>query len=109
MKPLFLRLAGLFLVAMIGLHLGAPVPPAAAQSLSGQATLQSTTFTVDNMFCALCPITVRKAMEGVEGVSSVEIDFEAKKAFVTFDPAITTAAAIAAASSDAGYPARPGG
>ncbi|WP_227010374.1 heavy-metal-associated domain-containing protein [Pelagibius marinus] len=108
MKFSLSRLAGFLLLATIGLHMGAPLPPAAAQSAGGQATLQSVTFTVDNMFCALCPVTVRKAMEGVEGVSSVEIDFEAKTAFVTFDPAITTAASIAAASSDAGYPARPG-
>ncbi len=103
------RLAGILLLAMLGLHLGAPAFPAAAQSAGGQATLQSITFTVENMFCALCPVTVRKAMAGVEGVRSVEIDFEAKSALVTFDPATTTATAIAAASTDAGYPARPDG
>ncbi len=107
MKSFLSRLAGVFLLATVGFHMGASLPPAAAQSAGGQATLQSTTFTVENMFCALCPITVRKAMEGVEGVRSVEIDFEAKTAFVTFDPAVTSAASIAAASSNAGYPARP--
>jgi mercuric ion binding protein len=58
------------------------------------------------MTCALCPVTVKRAMEGVEGVRSVEIDFEAQTAAVVFDPSITTEEAIAAASTNAGYPAR---
>lgn len=75
-------------------------PPAAAQ----EAT-QTLTFTVENMTCALCPVTVKHAMEGVAGVQSVEVDFDAKTATVTFDPAATTPEAIAAASTNAGYPA----
>ena len=59
------------------------------------------------MTCALCPITVRKAMERVEGVRSVEVDFEAKTASVAFDATATSAAEIAAASTNAGYPAKP--
>ncbi len=70
------------------------------------AQLRQTTFVVENMTCATCPITVRKAMEGVAGVSAVTIDFAAKTARATYDPARTTAAAIAAASTNAGYPAR---
>lgn len=67
------------------------------------------TFTVDNMTCALCPVTVKRAMEGVDGVRAVEIDFEARTATVVFDTAATTADAIAAASANAGYPAVVGG
>jgi mercuric ion binding protein len=77
--------------------------PATAQSV---ATEQTVTFTVDNMTCALCPVTVKAAMAGVEGVRSVEIDFEARTATVIFDPAATSADAVAAASANAGYPAR---
>jgi mercuric ion binding protein len=77
--------------------------PATAQSV---ATEQTVTFTVDNMTCALCPVTVKAAMAGVEGVRSVEIDFEARTATVIFDPAATNADAVAAASANAGYPAR---
>lgn len=80
--------------------------PAASQSASTQAVKDQTeTFAIQNMFCALCPITVRKAMERVVGVKSVKIDFDAKTATVVFDPAVTNAASIAAASTDAGYPA----
>lgn len=67
---------------------------------------ETRTFTIENMTCAACPITVRKAMQGVDGVKSVDVDFGAKTATVVFDPAVTTPDAIAKASTNAGYPAR---
>lgn len=67
---------------------------------------EARTFTIENMTCAACPITVRKAMQGVEGVKSVDVDFGAKTATVVFDPDVTTPDAIAKASTNAGYPAR---
>lgn len=94
--------------ALFGLTAVAPVAatPAAAQTTAAEQTV---TFTVDKMTCALCPVTVKRAMEGVAGVRAVEIDFEAKTATVVFDSAATNADAIAAASADAGYPAVVGG
>jgi mercuric ion binding protein len=44
-------------------------------------------------------------MSGVEGVQSVEVDFDSRSAMVIFDPALTNAATIAEASAQAGYPA----
>lgn len=82
--------------------------PLAAQSATLQAAaVQTTTFKIENMTCALCPVTVKKAMEGVEGVRSVEVDFDAKTATVVFEPPATTPEAIATASTNAGYPAKP--
>lgn len=90
----------------VGWMTGTIATPAASQSASTQAVQDQTeTFAIQNMTCALCPITVRKAMDGVAGVKSVKIDFDAKTATVVFDPAVTNAAAIAAASTNAGYPA----
>jgi mercuric ion binding protein len=57
------------------------------------------------MTCALCPVTVKKAIENVTGVQSVQIDYAARTATAIFDPAVTSVEAIAAASTDAGYPA----
>ena len=68
---------------------------------------QSMTFAVDKMTCAACPITVRKAMEGVKGVTSVTVDLDAKTATAVFDPSVATSEQIAAASTNAGYPATP--
>ncbi len=74
--------------------------------LSGTAFAeeQTVSLTVEKMFCALCPITVTKAMEQVEGVSAVEVDFETKLAVVTFDDATTGWQQVALASTNAGYP-----
>lgn len=84
-----------------------PQSEANAQSTTVATETATATFVIENMTCALCPITVRKAMEGVEGVRSVEVDFEAKTATVVFDPSAASPADIAAASTNAGYPAQP--
>lgn len=68
---------------------------------------QTVTFAVENMTCGLCPVTVKKAMEDVAGVKSVAIDVQAKSATVVFDPSAASAVDIAAASTNAGYPAKP--
>lgn len=78
--------------------------PAVAQPAVQQAT-KTTSFDIKNMTCALCPVTVKKAMTDVKGVKSVEVNFKAKTATVVFDPSSTNEGAIAAASANAGYPA----
>ncbi len=76
-------------------------------TISGTALAaeQTVTLAVEKMYCALCPITVSKAMEGVEGVSRVEADYVTKLAVATYDDAITDWQEIALASANAGYPA----
>lgn len=69
------------------------------------AAQQTATFAVEKMYCALCPVTVTKAIERVDGVSAVEVDFDRKEAVVTYDDEVTNPDAIAAASTNAGYPA----
>jgi mercuric ion binding protein len=63
------------------------------------------TLAVENMTCALCPITVRTAIENVTGVKDVQVDFESKTAVVVFDDAEATVHDLAQASRQAGYPA----
>ncbi|MCR9193854.1 MAG: cation transporter [Hyphomonas sp.] len=94
-------------VAVLGFAgLNAVIPsPIAAQTVNTEA-LQTQTFTVDKMTCAACPITVKTAMSRVDGVRSVTVNFEARTATVTFNATVTTAAEIAEASKNAGYPAR---
>lgn len=106
MKPKFFVAAGLLALVVTGLPLiasiSSPVLVSAAQIAKSERTA---TFDVPGMYCALCPVTVKKAMESVEGVMSVTIDFEARTATVAFDPAKATIEAIGAASANAGYPA----
>lgn len=78
--------------------LAAAAPLAAAE--------RTATLAVDNMTCAACPITVKKAMSKVDGVTKVEVSYEKREAVVRFDDAKTNLQAIAKASADAGYPAR---
>lgn len=100
-------LIGLAVLTMTGsgvaLALGDSAQDRPAATVTAQ---QQTTFAIENMTCATCPITVRKAMKGVAGVTAVNVDFAAKTARATYDPRRANAAQIAAASTDAGYPAR---
>lgn len=69
------------------------------------AAEQTVTLSIENMACAVCPITVTKAIEGVEGVRQVSVKYDTKTAYVVYDDAITSWQKVAAASTNAGYPA----
>lgn len=71
------------------------------------AAERTVTLNVENMTCALCPITVRTAIEHVPGVKKVQVDLDSKTAVVVFDDAEATAQDIAEASRQAGFPATP--
>ena len=104
-RPLVIAF-GLLTLGAVGLLSTAALTPLAAQSTTAQvAATQTAILAVENMTCALCPVTVKKAMEQVKGVRSVAIDFTSKTATVVFDPSVTSIEAIAAASANAGYPA----
>jgi mercuric ion binding protein len=66
---------------------------------------QTVQFTVEKMTCATCPIAVKKAMERVDGVTDVKVDLDSKTATVVFDASEADPKAIAAASTDVGFPA----
>ncbi|MDL2400894.1 mercury resistance system periplasmic binding protein MerP [Rhizobium mayense] len=62
------------------------------------------TLDVQNMSCNLCPITVRKALEQVAGVSAVKVDFDRRTATVIYDPDKTKPEELMQATTNAGYP-----
>ncbi len=68
-------------------------------------TPKTVTLKVRNMTCSVCPITVRKALEKVQGAESVKVDLDKKTAIVTFDPDKANADALVKATAEAGYPA----
>lgn len=107
MKKASAIFVALVIVGGAGIAAATQWPSAPRERQSGLISdLQIASFTVENMTCATCPITVRRAMEGVTGVQDVKIDFAAKRATAHFDPARASINAIAAASTSAGYPAR---
>lgn len=68
------------------------------------ATPKTVTLDVQNMTCGLCPITVKKSLEKVSGVSAVKVDFDKKTATVTYDPDQAQPEALTKATTNAGYP-----
>ena len=68
------------------------------------ATTKTVTLSVPGMNCATCPITVKKALGKVDGVTKTEVNLEKRAAVVTFDDTRTNLEALTRATGDAGYP-----
>lgn len=77
---------------------------AVASNAPAWATTKTVTLSVSNMTCAVCPITVKKALSKVDGVEKAEVNYENKEAVVTFDDAKTGVEALTKATEGAGYP-----
>ena len=74
--------------------------PTTSASESDHATLM-----ISGMDCASCVMHVEKAAQNLDGVNSCAVSLASGRATVVFDPARTTAAAVAQAITAAGYPA----
>lgn len=68
------------------------------------AAPKTVTLSVPSMNCSACPITVRTALQRVDGVEKVAVTYEPKEAVVTFDDAKTTVDKLRAATANAGFP-----
>lgn len=68
------------------------------------AATQTVTLSVPDMNCAACPITVKKALSKVPGVSKIDVNLDRREARVTFDDAKANVEALTRATQDAGYP-----
>ena len=68
------------------------------------AAMQNVTLSVPGMNCATCPITVKKALTKVSGVSKIDVNLDRREARVTFDDAKSNVDALTRATKDAGYP-----
>jgi mercuric ion binding protein len=71
---------------------------------SAWAAPKTVTLSVPSMYCPVCPITVKKALTKVPGVSRVEVSLAKRQAVVTYDDAEASVAALTRATKDAGYP-----
>ncbi len=77
-----------------------------AQSTNqAQSKYQTVILDMQNMTCAMCPITIRRALQGVEGVQSAKVDFSSKTAHVTFNPKKTNIQTLIKTTTNVGYPA----
>ena len=76
-------------------------------STAAFAADKTVTLAVKNMYCAACPITVKKSLQAVPGVKTVSVSFQDKTAIVTFDDSKTNVKALTTATTNAGYPSAP--
>lgn len=74
---------------------------------SAWAATQTVTLSVPGMDCPVCPITVKKALTKIDGVTRAEVNFDQRQATVTYDDAKTSVEALTKATANAGYPSTP--
>ena len=60
-------------------------------------------FSVKGMTCDNCVRHVKQALQGVAGVTSVNVSLDKHQANLEYDPAIATVEAMATAVKEAGY------
>lgn len=59
------------------------------------ANLQKASFTIEGMTCAIgCAKTIQEELSGIEGVQTATVDFDKKRAMVSFDKTIQTPESI---------------
>jgi len=73
-------------------------------STSALADSKTVTLSVPGMYCEMCPVTVKKAIQKVDGVEKVSASFETKEAVVTFDDSRANVDKLREATAKAGYP-----
>jgi len=76
----------------------------AEATLEQQNHQQTATLDIQNMTCAMCTITIKKALQKVEGVQKVTVDYDSKTAVVIFDPQQTSNEALIKATTGTDYP-----
>ncbi len=62
-------------------------------------------YQIEKMTCGSCVGNIEKALSSLDGVDSVEVNLTSNRGRVTYDPAEIDSSAIAAAITNAGYPA----
>ena len=71
------------------------------------ASPKTVTLNVSGMTCEACPITVKKALQKVPGVSKIDVLYDKKQVVVTFEDSKTNTEALVKATTNAGYPSQP--
>lgn len=75
-----------------------------AATMPALAATTTVTLDVPSMTCPVCPVTVKKALTAVPGVSKVDVVYAKREATVTYDDTKTTVSALTKATANAGYP-----
>ncbi|WP_455391718.1 heavy metal translocating P-type ATPase [[Eubacterium] cellulosolvens] len=62
-----------------------------------------TVIKIGGMTCAMCVKTIEEVLNGLDGVVNVHVNLGAEKAYVTYNPRVTTVANMKTAIEDVGY------
>ncbi|NMM19804.1 MAG: mercury resistance system periplasmic binding protein MerP [Rhodoferax sp.] len=73
-------------------------------SIAVSAAPKTVILAIPSMDCPVCPITVKKALSQVPGVSQTDVNFGKRQAVVTFDDAKINVGALTESTKNAGYP-----
>jgi mercuric ion binding protein len=76
-------------------------------SLPLWAGTQTVSLSVPGMTCPACPLTVKMALNEIEGVLKVDVNYPEREAIVSFDDTLTSTEKLTEATRDAGYPSFP--
>ena len=68
------------------------------------AAEQSIKLSIPGMNCSICPITVKKSLQKVEGVKSVNVIYESKTVEIWYDDQLTNISSLQKATKNVGYP-----
>ena len=91
----------LLLISLLTTTLWMPV--VYAEITEVQSIQQTVTLKLDNMTCAMCAVTIKKALQQVEGVQKVIVNYDTKTALVTFDNQKTNISVLINSTTNAGY------
>lgn len=69
------------------------------------AAEQSVILSIPSMNCPVCPITVKKSLQQVDGVKSIDIHYKDKTVAITFDDHTVDIKSLLKATENVGYPA----
>ena len=73
-------------------------------SMASMAATRTVTLSVPGMTCPTCPITIKKSLQKVDGVSAIASDLAQKTVTIIYDDAKTQPATLTQATANAGYP-----
>ena len=70
------------------------------------AAEQSVVLSIPGMDCPICPITIKKSLQNVAGVKSVDVSYAHKSAAITFDGQLSRLPDLLKATENVGYPSK---
>jgi len=75
-------------------------------SSSAFATEQTVSLKLIGMYCSMCPLTIRTALNMSDGVENVKVTRDPDLAFIKYNDSETTAEKLVNVVKDAGYDAK---